>query len=349
VGAYGYTALMLVVKCFGRTAPGQLKQADYHSRLESAKLLLEREDIDINLHDNNGCTVLFWACDVNCSALVDLLLEKDDIDPNPRELNSGRTPLAHVCHSGGSVAIVNLLLSRHDTDPNAVDNSRNTPLIIAIQKELVEVVESLLARDDIDPNIVNGFGNQALGYAAYYGNVDILKLLLNHPDINPNFVGAYGYTALILVVKCFGRAALGQLKQADYRSRLESVKLLLEREDIDINLCDNNGWTVLFWACHINCSALVDLLLEKDDIDPNPREPESGRTPLAHVCHFGGSVAIVNLLLSHRDTDPNVVDNNGVSIFTDFMNRRYRGNMTSTDRQRENEIESLLRNAGSRR
>jgi ankyrin repeat protein len=113
---------------------------------------------------------------------------------------------------------------------------------MAIQRGLMEVMESL-ARDDIDPNC---FGNQALGYAAYYGNVDILKLLLNHPGIDLNFVGAYGYTALMLVVKCFGRAALGQLKQADYRSRLEICKA-----PPGADLRDNNGWTVLFWACEL--------------------------------------------------------------------------------------------------
>ena len=54
---------------------------------------------------------------------------------------------------------------------------------------------------------------------------------------------------------------------------------------------------------------------------------------MAHVCHFGGSVAIVNLLLSRIPTL-------SVGIFAE---------MTSIDRQRENEIESLLRTAGARR
>ena len=155
---------------------------------------------------------------------------------------------------------------------------------MAIQRVLMEAMESL-ARDDIDPNIINCFGNQALGYAAYYGNVDILKLLLNHPGIDLNFVGAYGYTALMLVVKCFGRAALGQLKRADYRSRLESAKLLLERI----------------------CVTTMD-------------GPYSS--------------GLVSLLLSHPNTDPNAVDNNGVSIFADFMNGRHRGNMTISGRMK---------------
>jgi ankyrin repeat protein len=311
------------------------------------ELLLAAVNVDPNVTDQYSTTPLYEACNKGHVSIVKQLLARGDVDINAR-VRAG-TPLIVACRSR-HIEIINLLLAKDGIDVNLYGNtSGNTPLIMAIQTGLVEVVESLLARDDIDPNIINCFGKQALGYAAYYGNVEILKLLLNHPGIDLNFVGAYGYTALMLVVKCFGRAALGQLKQADYRSRLESAKLLLEREDIDINLRDNNGWTVLFWACHVNCSALVDLLLEKDHIDPNPRELNSGRTPLAHVCHFGGSVAIVNLLLSRHDTNLNAVDNNGVSIFADFTNRRHRVNMTSTDRQREDEIESLLHNAGARR
>jgi ankyrin repeat protein len=41
--------------------------------LEISKLLLEREDVNINLPDGKGRTALFWACHHNCLELVDLL------------------------------------------------------------------------------------------------------------------------------------------------------------------------------------------------------------------------------------------------------------------------------------
>jgi ankyrin repeat protein len=64
-------------------------------------------------------------------------------------------------------------------------------------------------------------------------------------------------------------------------------------------------------------------MIARDDIDSNTRD-DSGRTPLAHVCqrYSCGSLAIVRSLLSHPGTDPNAVDDNGISIFVGFRTRQ---------------------------
>ena len=78
---------------------------------ESAKLLLERNDINVNIPDNwNGRTALHWACYQRYPASVDLLLQRDDIDPNARDIN-GYAPLVIVCRVyGRCVDIVRSLL-----------------------------------------------------------------------------------------------------------------------------------------------------------------------------------------------------------------------------------------------
>ena len=121
-------------------------------------------------------------------------------------------------------------------------------------------------------------------------------------------------------------------------------KLLLEREDIDVNLPNDNQETPLYWSASNLCPGILDLLLEKDGINPNPRK-SNGETPLAFVCRCRlekpGSVAIVRSLLSHPDTDPNAVNNDGISIFAAFMDARGRmDNLSHVD-----EIELL---AGAR-
>lgn len=74
-------------------------------------------------------------------------------------------------------------------------------------------------------------------------------------------------------------------------------------------------------------------LLERDNNDPNARGAE-GYTPLHIACYrargvsdsdSSRSVAIVHSLLSHRSTDPNALDGNGISSILDrFMDdRRY--------------------------
>jgi ankyrin repeat protein len=54
--------------------------------------------------------------------MIKLLLEKEGVDPNCRD-NNGCTPLAHACLVLKSVDIVRSLLSHPDTDPNAIDNN----------------------------------------------------------------------------------------------------------------------------------------------------------------------------------------------------------------------------------
>ena len=57
-----------------------MKTACYNC-VESAKLLLERDDIEVNIPDSEGRTALHWASE--SLEVVDLLLKRDDIDVNP--------------------------------------------------------------------------------------------------------------------------------------------------------------------------------------------------------------------------------------------------------------------------
>jgi ankyrin repeat protein len=62
-----------------------------------------------------------------------------------------------------------------------------------------------------------------------------------------------------------------------------------------------------------SCPETVNLLLKQDGIGLNARETDTGYTPLATAC-LNNNTDIVRLLLSHPDTDPNAVDNDGASI-----------------------------------
>jgi ankyrin repeat protein len=105
----------------------------------------------------------------------------------------------------------------------------------------------------------------------------------------------------------------------------------MAREDVDLTLPDIRGRTPLHWACCFDYT-LVSQLLQSNNVDPNARDI-SGHTPLAHALN---DVRVVDLLLRRRDTDPNPVDNKGVSVLT-----------MATDCGLE-EIVSLLRAAGAK-
>ncbi|KAN0066684.1 Ankyrin repeat-containing domain protein [Elaphomyces granulatus] len=141
----------------------------------------------------------------------------------------------------------------------------------------------------------------------------------------------------------------GDFSTARYNC-VESAKLLLERDDININISNSEGWIALHWACYAASLEVVDLLLKRDNIDINVRGID-WETSLALACrkgicqsiHIIRSIPIIRSLLSHRNTDPNILNRNGDSVLADFM--KYRHEM---DSRYADEIESLLRKAGAR-
>jgi ankyrin repeat protein len=193
--------------------------------------------------------------------------------------------------------------------------------------------------------------------------LDKVKLILNRSNVDPDFVGANGYTALMKA--CFmedldlieflldqgidvnRRNANGKTAfcHAVYHCNSKVIKLLLDQDDMDPNLPDTHGHTALFYAVGTD-PPVMDLLLRKEDINVNARNIY-GSTALAYACTFPWpdcAVDSVRLILSHPDTDPSILDNNGESALSKVIElRRTRG--TNEYLQR---IESLLRAAGAR-
>ena len=115
--------------------------------------------------------------------IVQLLLERDDIDPNIAD--GGRTPLWWAASEDYN-SIAQLLLTRDDLDPNIAFDEHNTPLWVAAAEGSEKIVRLLLTRDDVDPNIRHGIDGTPLWQAARCGHHDVVRLLLERSDIKPN-------------------------------------------------------------------------------------------------------------------------------------------------------------------
>jgi ankyrin repeat protein len=188
-------------------------------------LLLQRGDVDPNAKDKDGCTALHQACEGNHIETVRLLLRFKGIDLSPRDPNSRTTPL-HIAAKGGYPEIMKVLIEydgpAKPVELNARDKKEATPLIIAAEMAHGSSTKVLLECPQIDLNAQDHEGRSALHHAAERGGGEVMQLLLAKKGINVNVRDRAGDTALHYSVR-----------GGDVRSDVEAVRLLLKIAGID--------------------------------------------------------------------------------------------------------------------
>lgn len=128
------------------------------------KLLLAKDDVDVNVKDNSGQIPLLMAASNGYDTMMKLLLARSDIDSNSKDIH-GRASLS-LAASNGHKTVVNLLLARSDIDPNSKDINSRTALSMAALNWHGEVIESLLAHDNVIPDSQDDFGLTPLHLAV---------------------------------------------------------------------------------------------------------------------------------------------------------------------------------------
>ncbi len=187
---------------FGSTA--LIWATNFETRLPSCnivELLLHHKDINVNLQNHKGWTVLMNICLDNIDIItpkhehqLELLLQREDINVNIQN-NKGETALILSCkkYTKSTKRVVELLLEHKDINVNVQDRQGETALARACNHgkktyNITErVVELLLQREDINVGISNNDDFTAFDHVC--DNVDdwntppyILELLLYHPS-----------------------------------------------------------------------------------------------------------------------------------------------------------------------
>ena len=256
--------------------------ASFFGIVELVTIFINAEGHEVDQQDCTGRTPLAWAARNGHEGVVQVLLERKNVDPNRLDKND-LTPLGWACIEGHA-RVVQLLLERESVDPTRPDVNDLTPLGWAAIKGHDGVVKLLLERQDVDPNRPDKSNEGPLGWAAIYGHGGVTKLLLERGDVDPNRLDEYDRTPL-------GNAAL--------KGHERVVKLLLEREDVDPNLPDKNDLTPLGWAVIEGHDGVVKLLLEREDVDPN-RPDNNDEGPLGWAA-IKGHEGVVRVLLERED------------------------------------------------
>ncbi|OBT49911.1 hypothetical protein VE04_09679, partial [Pseudogymnoascus sp. 24MN13] len=207
-----------------------LSWAAEHGQTEIVQILIERDDVDADSKDEDGATPLLWSAANGNEEIVKLLIERDDVNADIKDIN-GRTPLSWSAEYGRA-AIVQLLIDRDDVNADSKNNDGRTPLSQAAENGQEEIVKLLVERDDVnaDSKDNNDSGRTPLSYAAErYGKEISLKLLIERDDVDVNSQDKKGLTPLMWTT-------------GDYIQR-RNIRVVLEHENVDVNLRDNDGHT----------------------------------------------------------------------------------------------------------
>jgi ankyrin repeat protein len=220
------------------------------------KVIKERGNI--NVRDNGGWTLLYWATFIKDEYTINILLN-NGADVNEPESGSRWTPL-YLASFNGDLNLVKLFLE-NGADINKKNDRGWTPFHSAINAGRFDIAELFINRYPVI-NQINSKGSTALIIAAMRGHLDIVKLLIKH-GVDINITNNDGQTCL---------------HSAITKGSLEITKYLIESGANIHKLDVLHGWGSIHFAVFGGHNEIIDLLVEKG-IDINQRALD-GHTPL---------------------------------------------------------------------
>ncbi|EPS38466.1 hypothetical protein H072_7783 [Dactylellina haptotyla CBS 200.50] len=153
-----------------------------HKNTEMANLLMQNK-ANTNIVDKDGRTPLSYASEHGLPDLLKILLEKNDVDINIRAKSSSKTALMFAAESG-DVECTRLLLEEKYLIIDQRDRDGNSALHVAATNGRVELLDLLLAKG-ADIAAQNTLERTPLHAAAENGHHEFIKAILSHSrDVN---------------------------------------------------------------------------------------------------------------------------------------------------------------------
>jgi ankyrin repeat protein len=238
----------------------------------------------------DGQTSLVWAAGNGYYGVVNLLLAKDEIDPDLKDGN-GRTPLSWAAENGHE-AVVKVLLETDKVDVNSEDNQyRRTPLSWAAENGHETVVKVLLETGKVDVDLKDSIGRTPLLWAAKNGYEAVVKVLLETGKVDVDSKDSIKRTPLLWAAKN-GHEAV--------------VKVLLKTGKVNVDSEDSQyRRTPLSWAAENGHKAVVKVLLKTGKVNVDSEDSQYRRTPLSWAAE-NGHKAVVKVLLETGKVKANV-------------------------------------------
>jgi ankyrin repeat protein len=215
---------------------------------------------------------------------------EDGADVNTSDDTHRITPLHNAVHFKNMEAAK--VLIHHGANVNAENGEGNTPLYIAVHRNLPDEFIAFLIEKGADATVRNKYGYTPLRAASRNGRSSIAKMLLDK-GAGVNVRDKKGDTPLLVAIDS---------------GHVDAARFLVEN-GADINAVGMHGDTSLHIAVARGQAEVVRLLLGKGADCNVTREGRDGGTPLQIAAHFGYA-DIVKLLIS-KGANANTKDNDG--------------------------------------
>ena len=168
----------------------------YFGLVELIASVLEMKEWDLSAADSIGRTALVWAARMGQEAVVNILLERKDLNPDQPDTGYGRTPLSWAAGSGHE-GIVEILLKRKDVNPDQPDAKYGrTPLSWAAESGHEGIVKTLLERNGVRPSMPDNDNQTPLLLALSEGHHSVVRLLWEWHNANSDKTNGGGQASL---------------------------------------------------------------------------------------------------------------------------------------------------------
>lgn len=199
-------------------------------------------------------------------------------------------PPLHAAVLNGNVPIVSLFL-RNKADPN-VCGSWGTLLHRLVWYKNEGLLRLLLQQNGLRPNVPDSKGITPLWWSCFVGEPDTVRLILQHKDTDPN-------------LKCRGQSPLSAAAGQGHET---IVRCLMEQEGVTINL--DSGMDCSLWCTAFNGQSHV-LQLIWDKLHVSLDEYGLCSKSLLWWAAHDGHASVVQILLKRNDVNPNFDGGNG--------------------------------------
>ncbi|XP_046634899.1 serine/threonine-protein phosphatase 6 regulatory ankyrin repeat subunit B-like isoform X2 [Daphnia pulicaria] len=280
---------------FENNVKGILQKAFLDSEVGMARFLIHTGvDISTVTWGEEGWNALHMAsiC-AKTTEILDVILATGQFDIKGCDVN-GATAL-HFALRAKNMTTARYLLEK-GADPAISDKNGVTPLHWAAYFETTtDIISRILKRFLVDINCRDVNGSTALHYAIMASNVITARCLLKK-GADPTVRDNKGYTPLHIA--------------AEMDKDSDILNLLVSNEKVDINETTSQDRRTAVHLAIIKSNVTAAHFLLSNGANPSVAD-KYGRTPLHWAALLAKDMNIVALLLNHKGTNVNYLDNEG--------------------------------------